>query len=185
MHEIKKNTAWWIIALVGIGIVSRLIPHMYNFTPLGAIALFSAAYIGRRGLSLLIPILTLWLSDILLNNFLYSEYVSGFSRWFGFGWSYIGFALIVGLGWISLKKINLWTVMGSSLAASVLFFLVSNFGTWLGSTMYAQSSEGLMLCYAAGIPFFWKSLAGTVFYSLVFFGTYEWVSSKRLIWEKA
>lgn len=185
MHKIQKQTAWWIFVLVGIGVLSRLIPHMYNFTPLGAIALFSAAYVGRKSLSILVPVITLWISDLLLNNFAYSEYVSGWGRFFGFGWSYLGFLLIVGLGWLTLKKINLWTVLGSSVAASVVFFLVSNFGSWLGSTMYAQNTSGLLICYAAGIPFFWKSLAGTVFFSLVFFNTYEWSSSRKLIWEKA
>lgn len=80
MHKIQKQTAWWIFVLVGIGVLSRLIPHMYNFTPLGAIALFSAAYVGRKSLSILVPVITLWISDLLLNNFVYSEYVSGWGR---------------------------------------------------------------------------------------------------------
>ncbi|MEZ4896904.1 MAG: DUF6580 family putative transport protein [Saprospiraceae bacterium] len=185
MHKIQKQTAWWIFALIGIGVVSRLIPHMHNFTPLGGIALFSAAYIGKRHWSLLVPLFTLWISDVFLNNFVYSEYVTGWNRWFGFGWSYLGFAMIVGLGWLLLQKINLTRVLGSALTASVLFFLLSNFGVWLGSTMYPPTGEGLMLCYAAGIPFFWKSVLGTVGFSLVFFSTYEWATSHRLLWEKA
>ena len=93
--------------------------------------------------------------------------------------------MIVGLGWLLLQKINLTRVLGSALTASVLFFLLSNFGVWLGSTMYPPTGEGLMLCYAAGIPFFWKSVLGTVGFSLVFFSTYEWATSHRLLWEKA
>ncbi|MCA1714808.1 MAG: hypothetical protein LC715_06785, partial [Gammaproteobacteria bacterium] len=61
-------------------------------------------------------------------------------------------------------------VLGYSLAGSVLFFLVTNFGTWLGSSMYPQTGAGLVAAYAAGIPFFQWTVLGTLFYAALLFG---------------
>jgi hypothetical protein len=63
-------------------------------------------------------------------------------------------------------------VVGYSLLGSVLFFLVTNFGVWLGSTMYPQSGAGLLAAYVAGIPFFQNTVLGTLFYSTLMFGSF-------------
>ena len=56
------------------------------------------------------------------------------------------------------------------LIGSVLFFLVTNFTTWLGSTMYPQTGSGLVAAYVAGIPFFKWTVLGTLFYAAAMFG---------------
>ena len=61
-------------------------------------------------------------------------------------------------------------MLGYSLAGSVLFFLVTNFGTWATGTMYPHNAQGLMAAYVAGIPFFQWTVLGTLFYSAVLFG---------------
>ncbi|MFT4973813.1 MAG: hypothetical protein ACI9JY_003024, partial [Saprospiraceae bacterium] len=56
-------------------------------------------------------------------------------------------------------------------------FLITNFGSWMSSGMYPKTGSGLMACYAAGIPFFWNTLAGDLFYVAVLFGVYEFIKS--------
>jgi hypothetical protein len=61
-------------------------------------------------------------------------------------------------------------VLGYSLAGSVLFFVVTNFATWAGGTMYPHNAQGLVAAYVAGIPFFQWTVLGTLFYSALLFG---------------
>ena len=70
-------------------------------------------------------------------------------------------------------KVSGTRVLGYSLAGSVLFFLVTNFSAWIGSTMYPQNAAGLMAAYIAGIPFFQGTLLGTLFYSALLFGGFS------------
>ena len=158
--------------------LSRLLPHAYNFTPIGAIALFGAAYFADKKWALLVPLLAIWISDLLLNNLAYSAFYDGFA-WFtgGFLFIYGGIAMIVVLGYYLLKKITFGRVLGGALGASVIFFIISNFGVWVTSPMYPPTVEGLIMCYTAAIPFFHYTIAGNVVYSAVLFGGYEWIKS--------
>jgi len=47
----------------------RLVPHPPNFTPIGAMALFSGAYVGRRALAFAAPLAALALLFFALSNF--------------------------------------------------------------------------------------------------------------------
>ena len=55
----------FIIILIGIAILSRLIPHPPNFTPITAIALFSTIHFKNKILTYLIPIIGLFISDLI------------------------------------------------------------------------------------------------------------------------
>lgn len=161
-----------LTSLVLLAAFSRLIPHAPNFTAVGAMALFGGAYFSRKSLALLVPLLALWLSDVVLNNVLYRQYYPTFTLAVN-PWTYGTFAVLVGLGAVALKKVTVGSVVVTSLLASVIFFLVSNFSVWLGSSAYPQNATGLLLCYLAGEPFFWNTLFGDLFYSGVLFGSYE------------
>ena len=169
-----------VISLILLAAISRLIPHAPNFTAVGAIALFGAAYLKDKRLALIVPLIGLWFSDVLLNHTLYSTYYSGASAWFGNLYTYIGFIAIGVLGLGMLKKVNLKTVFGSSVIASAVFFLISNFGVWISSVAYPKTLGGLGMAYAAGVPFFWNTLAANVLYCIILFGIYEWVLKPKL-----
>lgn len=160
---------------------SRLLPHPPNFTPVGAIALFGAAYFSRKHLALLLPFAALWISDLFLNNVvyarLYPEWQDHF-QWFGSPWVYAGFGLIALLGFGLLQKITLPRLLGASVGASILFFLVTNFGAWIGNPAYPQTSAGLFAAYAMGLPFFWNTLAGDLLFTAVLFGAFEWAQRR-------
>ena len=162
-----------IVLLIFLAAMSRLLPHPPNFAPIGAMALFGAAYFTHRYWAFIIPIVSMWISDLILNNVVYGQYFDGFV-WFYTGslFTYGAFALIVLLGIFTLKKVRVPTLVASALGASVIFFVVSNFGVWFLGNMYPKDLGGLMACYIAGIPFFPNTILGDLFYTTVLFGTF-------------
>ena len=175
----KKKAFYIISGFILFAALARLLPHAYNFTPLGAIALFGAAYFPKKKWAFIVPVLALWLSDLVLNNVMYAAYYDGFTFFTsGFLYVYGSFAMIVILGITLLKKVTLPRVIGGALGASILFFVVSNFGVWLSSPLYPNTIEGLIMCYTAAIPFFHYTLAGNIIYCGVLFGGYEYLRYK-------
>ena len=177
-QKIKFRTGVLILFIL-LAAFSRTLPHPANFSPLAAIGLFGAAFFDRKWQTFLIPIAATWLSDLFINNYIYAEYYPSFT-WFygGFYWQYGCYLLIAVVGIFMLKTINTTRVVGAALMATALFFLVTNFGVWLGSRVYPQNFAGLMTCYAAGIPFLKGTLLGNLFYSGLLFGGFALLQQK-------
>jgi hypothetical protein len=165
--------------MILLAALSRLIHMPPNFAPIGALALFGAAYFSRKSLALIIPLISLWISDLVLNNTVYAN-TTGHFIWFtdGFYWVYSSFILIALLGFLLLKKVKTLNIIGANLLAAILFFAITNFGSWVSSAIYPQNFNGLITCYVAGIPFFWNTLAGDIFYSAILFGVFELAQRK-------
>ncbi|MEG0601989.1 MAG: DUF6580 family putative transport protein [Mucinivorans sp.] len=175
MKTEKLTLRFGVITLIVLfAALSRLIPHPNNFAPMGAMALFGAAYYTKRYLMFLIPIGSMWVSDLVLNNVVYGAYFDHFV-WFYSGslFTYGAFALIVVMGMFSLKKISAPRLVFSTFSASVVFFVESNFGVWFSGAMYPHTASGLMACYAAGVPFFHNTILGDLVYVSVMFGVFE------------
>lgn len=136
----------------------RLVPHPPNFTPIGAIALFSGAYLGRRALAFVAPLAALLLSDLVL----------GFYH--GMATVYASTALVAVLGMLALQRRSALRIGGAAVAGSMLFFILTNLGMWWLSGFYPHTWAGLEACYVAAIPFFQNSLAGDLFYAALLFG---------------
>jgi hypothetical protein len=147
-----------VLAAIVAAAAFRLVPHFPNFTPIGAMALFGGAYFGKRGLAFVAPIAAMLLSDAII----------GFQS--GILVVYASVALIVLLGQLALSRPTVLRVGAAALASSVLFFVITNFGTWLLSGMYPMTLSGLAACYVAAIPFFQNTVAGDLFYSALLFG---------------
>ena len=149
------------LVLILLAAALRIAPHPWNFTPVGAMALFSGAVLKDRRLAFLFPLLTLFLGDIFIgfHKLMFVVYAS--------------FLINVAIGlWLrnhrSVTRISLATLLGA-----IQFFLVTNFAVWqfLGD-FYPKTAAGLAACYAAGLPFFWNTLAGDAVYAALFFSTY-------------
>jgi uncharacterized protein DUF6580 len=147
-----------LLSAIAASAALRLVPHPPDFTPIGAMALFSGAYLRKRGLAFAAPLGGLLLSDLVL----------GFYP--GMWVQYFAVALIVLIAWAALKRVSVARVGGAALASSALFFLLTNFGTWALSGMYPLSAAGLAACYVAAIPFFQNTVAGDLFYATLLFG---------------
>lgn len=155
--------------LIVIGAASRLIPHLPNFTPITALALFSAARLRKRD-AFLIPLGSMFLSDLILSHGYY-----GPTQFYVYG----SFVLIGFLGLCLRRRHSYFLISTSSFAASFLFFVLTNFGVWASPTSwYPRTIYGLVECYLAAIPFFRNTLMGDLFYTLVFFGAFEILTGK-------
>lgn len=168
----NRSGILFIVTSIVLVALTRLIPHPPNFTAVGAMAIFGGAVLSKRSYALFITVGALFLSDLLINNLIYST--GGFTFLHGgFYWTYLPFIVLVLMSGKLIQTISLKSVVGTSLFASVLFFLVSNFGSWLGNPLYPQTIEGLFTAYAAGVPFFPSTLVGDLFFCSVLFGAYR------------
>jgi hypothetical protein len=162
----QKNKIIIFIILVGLGVALRLLPHPWNFTPIAAIALFAGVYLGRK-YAIFAPLLAMLAGDVFL----------GFYEWKLMAVVYASFALAGIIGILIRKRKSVPVVAAGSVAASVQFFLITNFAVWQFSHWYPKTLAGLMQCYAMALPFFRSALAGDLFYVALFFGTYEMASA--------
>ncbi len=164
------------LALIALAALTRLLPHPSNFTPIAAIALFGAAYFNRQWLMLVAPFAALFLTDLFLNNVIYRELYGNQFTLITSWWIYAAFALVMLAGFgLFRNKVTGMRVLGASLSASAIFFLVTNFSVWVESGMYPKTATGLGACYTAGIPFLGNTVLGDLFFSAAMFGVYEWV----------
>ena len=152
----------FIIILIGIAILSRLIPHPPNFTPITAIALFSTIHFKNKILTYLIPIIGLFISDLILGLSLVNLFV------------YLSFIAITFIGF-KFQKINNYSI----LLSSTTFFIVSNFGVWILG--YPKNIEGLILCYYMALPFFVYTIMGDLFYSYAMKYGLRYALNKKIV----
>jgi hypothetical protein len=167
-----------LTGLIVLAALSRLVPHPPNFSPVEAVALFGGAYFASRAMAVWVPLVAMFISDLvlgLINGGIYAEYFLSA----GFMLIYLCIALSTVLGFALRGRVSGIRVVGYSLLGSMLFFLVTNFGTWLGSSMYPQTSAGLLAAYTAGIPFFQNTVAGTLFYSALMFGSFAYLRQRN------
>ncbi|MFC0184566.1 hypothetical protein SAMN04515674_10762 [Pseudarcicella hirudinis] len=170
-----------LVLMIGLAALSRflfLTPSMANFSPVGAMALFGGAYFVDKRWSYLVPIIALWLSNLVLNNVVYKAYYPTFS--FGFEkWVFISFIALVSVGILMLKKVSLTNLLFANLAGTLVFFIVSNFGVWAGEKqLYPKTFEGLVTCYTMALPFLKNSLISNLLFSGVMFGAFELAKTK-------
>lgn len=170
----KASQLTLVATLLLLAALSRLVPHPYNFTAVGAMALFGGATLHRRSLAFGLPLAAMYLSDVLLNGLFYREYFTGYNWLVPSLWVYGAIAAISVLGQVFLQKISAGRVAAVAVAGSLAFFIITNFGVWLGSSLYPQTPAGLLACYVAGLPFLGNALAGDVFYSALLFGIYSY-----------
>jgi hypothetical protein len=159
----------FVLTMILVGAAMRLIPHWPNFTPIAAMALFGGVYMTRKYLAFIIPLVAMFLSDLILG--LHTSMIA----------VYVAFSITVLIGIVVSRNPKFFNIAGAAITSTILFFLITNFASWLGSPMYPQTFGGLMACYVAGlaflndgngISFLINSLLGDLFYTFVFFGVF-------------
>ncbi len=158
-----------LTSLIVVAALSRLLPHPQNFAPITAMALFAAAQLPNRRLSFCLPLAAMLLSDVVLyatKDTVYREYA--LSNIF---WVYLTLIAITAVGQRLRGRVRVANIIGTTLAGSLIFFVVTNFGSWLSlSQLYPRTLSGLMDCYIAGLPFFRGTLFGDLAYAGLLFG---------------
>ncbi|CAN5567792.1 hypothetical protein BH11BAC1_BH11BAC1_26630 [soil metagenome] len=147
--------------LIIFAIITRLMPHPFNFTAIGALALFSGSVIPNKKLAFIIPFLAMAITDAFLG--FHSSMIP----------VYLCFAITVWIGMVMIKKINLLTIPSAALISSILFFLVTNLPFWYADiSLYPLTWQGTVESYTLALPFFANQIAGDLFYSATLFGAY-------------
>ncbi len=180
MSPTQVRTRFFVLsALIFAAAFSRVIPHMPNFSPLGAIALFGAGYFARRWQAFVIPLTATWLSDLFINNVIYAKYYPDFT-WFyqGFYWQYSSYSLISLVGILIFTKVTPLRILASALSSTTIFFLITNFSAWPGEPSYTQDLQGLIDCYVAGLPYLKGTLLGDLFYATLLFSGFTILQRK-------
>ena len=154
-----------VFVLILLAVASRLLPHAPNFAPVAALGLFAGSVYSRRA-GWLVPFAALLLSDLVI----------GFYHPMSMFWNYLGFAacLLLGSGLIGSRR-TVVRLGGATIASSVAFFTLSNFGMW-ASGYYPRTLAGLTECYTAALPFFRNTFASDVVYTAALFGGYALLS---------
>jgi hypothetical protein len=145
--------------------IVRILPHPWNFTPIAAMALFGGAKFGKGWQAFLFPLAGLFLGDLFV----------GFHRLMPI--VYFSFCICVLIGMAFRCKQTAGPLSLATLLGAIQFFLITNFGMWLTSTMsiYPKTFAGLVSCYVAGIPYFGNTLLGDAFYAALLFGGFALV----------
>ena len=148
------------LILIALAAALRIVPHPWNFTPIGAMALFAGALLRDRRIAFAFPLLTLIVSDIFIGFNILEPLV------------YVSFLVNVFIGlWLRQRRTPL-RIGGATLLGAIQFFLVTNFGVWAFLNSYPKTVAGLLSCYAAGVPLFWNTLAGDALFATLLFGGY-------------
>ncbi|MBI3341962.1 hypothetical protein HY024_02470 [Candidatus Curtissbacteria bacterium] len=183
--NLKKTAAKFIA--VALAVLLRLLPHLPNFTPLGALGLVSGSYFGKKT-SLTIIVTSMLASDYLLLYINpYSQRVFNFSKLYSPSalvhttsiFVYSSLILNVFIGHIISKQRSAQYVLLGSFLASIQFFLITNFGVWVMGA-YNRGLDGLLQSYSMGLPFFKWTLFGDLAYTIVLFGLFEYANKFTL-----
>lgn len=156
-----KHTITGAYALILLVALSRLFPHPPGFTPVGALGLFSGAYVDRR-YAWALPLLALLIGDFFLGFYVPLIMLS----------VYAGFAAAACIGRVLLARKRSLPRLGAAIFSSaLLFFIITNGASWW--VYYPHTWGGLLACYINGLPYFGVMLAADSFYCAILFGAYE------------
>ncbi len=147
-----------IVGMILFAAVIRIVPHPWNFAPVGAMALFSGAVIRNRVVAFLFPLAALAAADLFIGFHVLVPVV------------YASFLVSVGIGLWLRENRTIARLGGAVLVGAVQFFSTTNLGVWMFLNSYPKSVAGLVACYVAGIPLLWNTLAGDAFFSALLFG---------------
>jgi hypothetical protein len=168
-----------LILMILLAAAARFI-HLHNqnvwanFTSVGAVALFGGAYFNNKKKAYLVPLITLFMSDLLINYLYFHKFV-----WF-YGsaiWIYISFAAMVFIG-TQMRKINIANVVVASFAAVLIHWLLTDINPWLYGNLYDKSIIGYFQSLFAAIPFERSLLMGNLVYGFILFGGFELAKAK-------
>ena len=154
-----------------------------NFSPIGAMGMFGGTYFKSKWKAFAFPLLTLLLSDIIINTIvLHGKFGVMYSGWY---LVYGIFVLIVLAGKLLLKKVTVKNFLIAAFATALLHWLIADLGVWLAGgtdlrtmTPLTKDWAGLLQCYTQGFPFMRNFLIGNLVYGAILFGGFEYLQSR-------
>ena len=160
--EILLYRALLALAMIAIAAALRVAPHPLNFTPIGAMALFSGAILRDRRLAFVFPLLALFAGDLFVGFYYVKVMVL----------VYASFLISVWIGRFLEGRRTFFRISVAALLGAMQFFLVTNFAVWQFLNSYPKTAAGLIACYVTGFPLFWNTLARDALYAALLFSGY-------------
>ena len=162
-----------VALIISIAILSRLIYHPPNFTPLFSVCIFSGMMFKQKRLMFLVPFLCMFISDLIIGLHDTLLFV------------YLSFTIVILLG----KKLNdnysFSKLLGTIFASNLIFFLITNFAVWYFQYgFYEHSIRGLLTCYYLALPFVKNSLLSNLFFTPCLIYSYKYIENKYPIFLK-
>jgi hypothetical protein len=147
-----------VMVMIALAATLRFVTHPWNFTPVGAMALFGGAMFRDRRLAFVFPLLALFAGDCFIGFYKIMPVV------------YASFLVNVAIGlWLENRQTP-GKIGGAVLLGAIQFFVVTNFAVWAFGHYYPLTFAGLVSCFSLGIPYFWNTLAGDAVYAALLFG---------------
>lgn len=183
MKNIKSNPIFIVgivLLFVAIIVAGRVFPHLPNFTPVAASALF-LSYLFNPKVGIIAVVAGMLISDVffigthnpILMTVIYASLAMPV---------FLAPLLRKGLKFDNKQPKFLRVVLGAlrigglSATGALLFYLTSNFAVWAIGYMYPHTAAGLLFCYELALPFLRTNVMGDLFYSGLFFTSYFAIS---------
>lgn len=180
MSESKFNPSTVILLLIVIlvSVIRAAAPYadnfkdFANFSAVGAIAMFGAAYFKTPLKAFGLSLLVLLLSDVFIAQ------TSGYGFFYaGWYWTYIAFVLMIAASRFLLKQVNIQNLITTAITVILIHWVVADISAMYIPGLYPPTLAGFWACLVAAIPFELKFLYGTVIYGAVMFGFMAWYPS--------
>ena len=167
--KLNKITVLLFLLMIIVGSVCRIL----GFAPQIAMAVFGAVVISDKKLAFALPLLSMFISDVLF-EVLYRNGLADYGGFYdGQLTNYLLFALITLISFWA-RGTNWIKIASAVITAPVIYFLLSNFLVWMngGGLQRPKTFNGLLLCYSDAVPFFRAGFVNTLAFSALFFGVY-------------
>ena len=164
-----------IYAVFVVAVLTRFLmnSHLPGFSPVFGALLFSGARLRKRD-ALWFPVVVLAIGDWLLTTQVFHMEV----RW-GHAITLAAFAAMAWIGGFLRENLSPLRFAGCAISASTAYFLISNFGVWIGWGMYPHTREGFVACYVAALPYYRTSSLSTLLGGAVLFSGYEFLRRRH------
>ncbi len=174
-----------IAIILCFAIVRILFPNVergvIGFSFLGAIAVFGGATFKNKYLAFLLPIAIIFCSDLFINRFTYENTM--FYK--GWQYTYIAFLAMSIISSFIVKNITITNVMLGAIVTTVIHWLITSVPYAFGGLNITTnlpmtgSFQDIITAHIQAIPFEWPLLVGTIVYSAVMFGIYNYVQKNN------
>jgi hypothetical protein len=165
VNRTKLTTIAVFGLLVGLGVASRLIKEICpllppNFHAIAGTALFAGFFLRSRALAAGVPLLAMWLSDLVIGGYEPLVMVTVYA------------SLVAPIAWQSWlrRRVSAARVASAAVASTMLFFVTTNLAVWY--VWYPHTVAGAARCYAAALPFLGYSLTGDLLFAGALFAVY-------------
>ena len=145
-----------IIFITLILVLSRIIPHPPNFTPILAGIIFLPFIKKDLAFSIIAPLAAMLISDLIIG--MHSLML----------WTYAPIIFLSCLTYY-FNQDSILRIGTLAVVSPMVFFLVSNFGVWISGSSYTEDMSGLIECYFNAIPFYASSAISCLLFTALFY----------------